>query len=100
MDAIQLLLVWILTVCQPAGLERTQQAGETYQLHTYTCGAAHQLVTWERRCLNTENGAEYWTRPFLLVDEQGAGLYLNQFAEVQSGRHLAMDALYYPACAS
>lgn len=101
MDALVILMSLMLHYTEPCITmpdKFMRLSGREYRIETYRCGDA-VLKVWSRQCV--VGAATYWSRPFLMEDEQsGKGVYMNQFAELQAGWHVSLDSVYYPACTS
>lgn len=101
MDAIALVMALFLTASEPCTelpARETVVGGETYRIQALRCGEATVKV-WSYQCQARPGSTPYWSRPFLLEEERtGEGLYLNRFAELQAGWHVALDDVYRPAC--
>lgn len=112
MDALQVLMALLLTVNEPCTAlpdQQTALGGQTFKVAPYRCGDA-TIRLWSGWCprpavsgvpdhgsRGTDHG--YWSRPFLMEDEQsGQGVYLNRFAELQTGWHVLFDEVYVPRC--
>jgi len=98
MDAIQIIMLLLLTLNEPCTAlpdQQTDLQGQTYKIEPYRCGDA-QVRVWSVWCAEARG---YWSRPFLMEDEHsGKGVYLNRFAELQTGWHVALDEVYRPHC--
>lgn len=98
MDAISLLMGVMLMVSEPCSWlpdEHMQISGMDVKVTRLWCGDAH-IRAWQRWC---PDGRGFWTWPFLMEEEtSGKGVYLNEFAGLQTGWHVTMNEVYFPAC--
>jgi hypothetical protein len=100
MDAISLILTLFLSGGCSSTENHVKHNNETHQVTTLTCQGQQVWTVWQRQCPQpvVKGQPTWWSRPFLLVAQDGSGFYLNQFAEVQAGHQVALDHVYYPAC--
>ncbi len=98
MDALTLLMSLMLTLSEPCTAlpdQMTKIGGRDYRVESYRCGETKILV-WSSWC---PDGKGFWSRPFLMEDDRsGKGIYLNRFAELQTGWHVLLNDIYIPAC--
>lgn len=100
MDAISLLVsIFLVGLCQPTPHVH-HASGQVYRVTTWTCHNRPEIAVWERRCPKdgTDPDGGWWTRPFLLLREDGKGFYLNKFGEAIAGEHVDANDVYIPSC--
>lgn len=99
MDAISLIIALFLEGSCVSTFHLHPQDGHTFRVTIWECQGKPELAVWQRKCPRRDSGDEgWWSRPFLLMRQDGKGFYLNKFGEVMSGLHVDMDDMYLPSC--
>lgn len=95
-------------LCNARPMELQDIQGEHYRLLVWQCGErgtpeGKTFRIWSRQCPPQAKRGEptWWSRPFLLEElTTGAGFYMDRFADIHAGHHVALDDTYYPDCGS